>query len=115
MGLAIGIGFYSAAIIAGVCIFLSLTLFSKIEESVFSKSKIMNIYIELESIARIKEVVNAVKEKGIKVYDMHFSQDNTISGNIGIHITLKLPHRGGHGEIEDWLMDMEGVTLLEEL
>jgi len=115
MGLAIGIGFYSAAIIAGVSILIALSLFAKLEEYINSRSKIMDVYLELDSLNKVKEIIRIAGERDIKVNDMHFSQETPISGEIGVHMTLKLPKRTNHDEATDWLLDCEGVTLLEKI
>lgn len=115
MGLAVGIGFYAGAIIAGICIFLALTLFGKMEEFIFRYSKIVDIYLELESIHLARDLINAAKERDIGVTDMHFSAESPISGDVGIHLTLRLPKRGNHEEALEWLNDFQGVTLIEEL
>ncbi len=115
MGLAIGIGFYWGALIAGVCIFLALSLFSKFEQFFYSRSRIFDVYLEVESISIVKDVINAAKDHEMKVNDMHFSQESPISGEIGVHFTLWLPKRGKHEEAIQWLVDFKGVTLLEEL
>ena len=115
MGLAIGIGFYWGAIIAGICIFLALSLFSKLEEYVYSRSRIMDVYLELDSFNMIKDIINSMKEMEILVIDMRFSPEKTISGGVGVHLNLKIPKRGDRENIVKWLMEHEGVNLLEEL
>lgn len=115
MGLAIGIGFYLGAIVAGICIFLALSLFSKFEDYIYNRSKIVDVYLELESVGCVKELIDAAKERDIKVNDMHFSQESPLTGEIGVHFTLKLPKRNHHEEAISWLSKYEGVTLIEEL
>ena len=115
MGLAIGIGFYSGAIIAGICIFSALSLFVKVEDFIFSRSRVIDAYIELESLSLAKDIIKEAKAKGIKVNDMHFSQESPISGEVGVHITLRLPKRSHHEDTLQWLIDHDGVTLFEEL
>lgn len=115
MGLAIGIGFYSGAIITGICIFLALSIFVKVEDFIFSRSRIIDVYLELSSLSVTKNIISEAKEKDIKVNDMHFSQESPISGEVGVHLTLRLPRRSHHEEILQWLANYDGVTLFEEL
>lgn len=115
MGLAIGIGFYTGAIVTGICIFLALSIFVKLENYIYSKSRVMDVYMELESLTFLKNIINAAKIKNIQVRDMHFSQESPISGEIGVHLNLMLPKKTDHNKAVEWITDFEGVILLEEL
>lgn len=115
MGLAIGIGFYFAAIIAGICIFLALSLFTKFEDFVYNHSRLMDVYLELDSIHIVKELIDEAKNNGIRITDMHFSQESPLTGEVGVHLTLRLPKRGKHEETINWLYSYTGVTMIEEL
>ena len=56
LGLAIGIGFYSGAIIAAVIIFASLSLLPKVENYFYRRSRVLDLYIEVDTLEDFKNV-----------------------------------------------------------
>ena len=66
VGLAIGIGFYTMAIAAAIVILLALVLLPKIEQSLQDRAKLVDIHIELLSIAYDPAYANT----GLSVYSI---------------------------------------------
>ena len=97
MGLALGIGFYSGAIIA--CIFVSLTviILNNLDKSISNKSRIKDLYLEFEEYNCINEFVGFLSSRKIKVIQIemvqsHYktSENSKLAATI---ITIKLPRR----------------------
>ncbi|WP_027399754.1 MgtC/SapB family protein [Anaerovorax odorimutans] len=116
-GLAIGIGFYAGAVIAELFVFISLSILPKVENYFYNRSRIMDLYIELNSISRMREFISFVKSQDILVYETHLSklEDVIASGGIGCHMSIKIPKCISHDEVIEILNQESGVLLIEEI
>ena len=56
LGLALGIGFYSGAVIAAIVIFISLALLPKLENYFYRRSRVMDIYIEVDTVENFRKI-----------------------------------------------------------
>jgi putative Mg2+ transporter-C (MgtC) family protein len=64
MGLAIGIGFYKAAVVGCVLIFFSTVVLHRLDNNMLSKSKVLDIYMEIDRKASMSMVLDAIKNSG---------------------------------------------------
>lgn len=116
LGLTIGIGFYSAAFLATILIFLSLAFLPKIEEFLYSNARILNIYIELSNLASLKHLSANIQSEGIEIIEKHISSAPAItSSGLAFHLTLRLPHTITP---KDFLLNIEreeSVLFVEEI
>ena len=71
LGLAIGIGFYSGAIVAAVIIFFSLTMLPRMENYFYQKSRVLEIYLEAGNLDDYKEVTRYIKSIGSSFVESH--------------------------------------------
>lgn len=116
LGLAIGIGFYSGALIAGILIFTSLALLPRVEGYFYGKSKVMDIYLELESIASLRQLKHALQEKEVLLYESSLSKlDPVIPGAVCLNISLRLPKGLDHFKVLDFLNEYPSVYIVEEV
>ena len=116
IGLAIGIGFYSGAMIAGILVFASLTFFKRVESYFYEHSRVMDLYVELESLSELKEFRAFVTAHCIQVQSSHRDKTGpSASGGIGFHMSIKFPRNMNHADVIDLLSNHEGIYLIEEM
>jgi putative Mg2+ transporter-C (MgtC) family protein len=90
-GLAIGIGFYTGAIVAALLIFVVLALFPRLEGLIYTRSRTVEVYVELDAVPRIKPLLAYLRGRNVVVLDTHFSASSLISGNVGLHLQMRIP------------------------
>jgi len=116
LGLALGIGFYSGALIAGILIFISLALLPKVEAYFYSHSRVLDLYVELESVGALRALKRDLKDNGIELTESALSKlEPVISGAICLNIALRLPKGLDHGEVLDYLNEYQAVFIVEEV
>lgn len=116
LGLALGIGFYSGAFIAALVIFISLALLPKVENHFYRHSRLLDLYIEVDSIEHFKAVRRYIRSIDTAFIETHISHNPPVAkGGIAFHITARLPKKMTHAQVIDALEQMEGVYLTEEL
>lgn len=116
IGLSIGIGFYSGAIIGCVLIFVVMSALHRLDERMTSSAKIINLYIELSQMSDVGQFMKFAKEQELKVSDVELSKSKTFSENgLSLILTLQFPKRCTHMEIIELLCTVEGVMYVEEI
>ena len=85
IGVALGYGFYSGAIIAMICCVGTATLFIKLESK---KKKAVHIYLEISDLHRAGDICDKIKEiYGSDILFETTPPKTNIAGNIGVRIT----------------------------
>lgn len=115
LGLALGIGFYSGAVIAAIVIFISLALLPKLENYFYRRSRVMDIYIEVDNVENFRKIKQSIRTLDPSFYEVHISQSPPVSpAGIPFNISIRLPKDITHREAIETLEKMDGVLLVEE-
>lgn len=116
LGLAVGIGYFSAAIIAAVLVLIVLALLPKFEAKVLKESKLHTVHIELQDARSFKEYIANLKEAKIVIKKTTVSKTPPlVSGGISFRLMLERPDDMTADELMNVLNDFEGLYILEEL
>ncbi len=115
VGLALGVGFYEAALIAGLAIFVVMTLLQRWDDNLHSKTRAVEIYVELADGITVGSFIKSVRELDLEISNIQMEQSATESNSRGMIATLKAKKRGKHEELMDKIRQISGVRYLEEL
>lgn len=116
MGLAIGAGFYTAALVGCVLIIMTIVVFSKLETFILSHSRNVNIYVEFEHSDDISAVVEKIKGQEVRIFDVELSKGkNSESGCPNAIFSLQLPRKKSHTAIMTAIAEVENVRTIEEI
>lgn len=112
IGLAIGAGYYEAAIIATFIIVVAEIFFVKFEYWVLVNSRNLNIYVEYEDNEHLDNIIRLIKGYRIVIIDLEITK----SGNNACAIfQLQLPKKISHDKIMTAISTAEGIVSVEEL
>lgn len=115
MGLAIGIGFYSGAIVGGLLIFVVETVLRKIDVYISKYSRTINIYIEVDSGSRITALQEHITSHYADIQNIVMTHDQPVhSGAIGLLLYIQLKEKTEHMKIITELMSFDGVKYVQE-
>ena len=115
VGLALGVGFYEAALIAGLAIFVVMTLLQRWDDNMHSKTRAVEIYVELDDQISMGEFIRQTRQMDLDISNVQIEPNATESNTRGVVATLKAKKRGKHEELMDKIRQIEGVRYLEEL
>lgn len=116
LGLALGIGFYSGAVIAAIIIFISLALLPKVETFFYNKSRVLDLYIEVSTIQQFKTVRKHVKSLDPPFYEAHISQTPPVTkDSIAFILSVTLPKGNTSSDVINAIESIEGVIFVEEI
>ena len=116
LGLVVGSGFYEAALFAFLLIVITMWLLRPLEEVIIERSRNINIYVELRSIADMGAVLKTIKDQNINIFDMdiHHGKDQIVQKPNAV-LYLRMPHRAPHHELITLLSDLDEVYTVKEL
>ena len=116
MGLAIGAGFYECMLVGFLLIELCMRVLPYIENWVMAKARNLNIYIEMDSIENLGNIVARMKAENIMIYDVEIDKEQTAHmSQINALFSVRLPQKQQHTEILAKLSMLDGIISIEEV
>jgi putative Mg2+ transporter-C (MgtC) family protein len=116
MGLAIGIGFYKAAIIACVFIAFATVVLHRLDNMMLSKSKILDIYIEFNKSASITSVLDTMKSLMVQIDSIELVKPSyDANARVAAIMTLRLKEKRVRLDVVAKICAIDGVEFAEEI
>ena len=116
MGLAIGAGFYTAAICACLLILITIVVFSKLERLILSRSRNMNLYVEYEHIDDVVAIISTIMSMDIRIFDVEIEKGRqSKSANPNAIFSVQLPKKLSHTDVFSSISAIESIRTIEEL
>lgn len=119
MGLALGSGFYSGALIAFLFILGTIVTLNRLERYIINKTKMLDIYAEFETHADINQVIDAITTRGIQVVQVEivcpYEQKEKDDLRAAANLVLRLEKGQYQDRILRELNRLDGVIFIEEL
>ena len=114
MGLAIGAGFYMAALIGCICIILTIVVFSRLERLILSHSRNINLFVEFEHTDDLSKIIEKIKTQEIRIFDVEITKGKGAACPNAI-FSLQLPKKKPHTAVMTAIAEVAGVRTIEEL
>ena len=116
VGLALGVGFYEAALAAGLAVFSILTLLQKWDDKLHRNTKIIELYIEISESYTVGNLIRDLRDLNLEVESLQMEQDVVLEDNARPLIaTLKAKKRVDHNILIEKIKQLDGIVHLEEL
>ena len=117
VGIALGIGFYEAALVGTFAIFVVMTLLQKMDNKMHRKTKNLEVYVEINRNMSLSNLMQALRDKEFDVQDVQRESglEADSDGNRAYIMQLKLQKRLHHLEVVDEIRSLEHVVYAEEL
>ena len=116
VGLALGIGFYEAAVAGAFAVFAVMTLLQKLDNRMHRKSKVVEVYLELNNQITLGEFLHQVRSMDLDVGDVEREFDSDPESGARAYIaTLKAKTRRDRTDLLENIQQIPGVVYLEEL
>lgn len=115
IGLAVGVGFYEAAIIGGAAVFLVLTALQQWDHSVRSHTQVIDVYLELDQSLSLGEFIRTARERDFEISNIQIEQENNQENVLALIATVRAKQKMHQGDIARVLQRFGGVQYLEIL
>ena len=116
IGLAIGIGLYEVALIAGLCVFLVLTVLHEMDYFMRSRTRMVDAYIELDQTMSLGRFIRNLRDQGLEISNIQREHDTAYGDEVlSFTATIKGQKKTHQAELVRFLRKQEGVKYLEVL
>ncbi len=115
MGLAIGIGFYEGALIGCIAILGSMTLLQRFDDYVMGNTRIVELYVELDSVKGIAQVLDSIHKNNIVITNVEILKTKNDNDDIGIFISIMQKEKNDHHKLISLVGAIKEVVLVEEI
>ena len=97
LGLAIGIGFYSGAIIGCTLILLAMSVMHRLDDKMIANARNMDLYMEFQKMSDLGNFMSKIKEFGMKISEIEMTKSNrTEDIGVAVLLTKKLEKKRPH-------------------
>lgn len=116
VGLSLGIGFYEAALVSGIAIYVVLTLLHRWDDRMRMKGKVFDVYFELSKGYPLGDFIRAVRDMNLEISGIRMEADAVLrDGSSAFTATIKAKRRVDHSSILAQINKLDGVDYLEEI
>ena len=114
MGIAIGIGFYTCAIVMLLLSLVTMTFADKMEMRYTSKLRRMHLYMVFEGLPQLRPFLDTVRGEKFDISDVEIN--GAVDGHgISLLCTVKMPQGWTHESTMKHLSAFDGVLFTEEV
>lgn len=113
IGLAVGAGYYLAAVVAAVIVVLALFLLEKFEKSRIDQSRSNPDLVVrvVDAPGKLGEVAMTIGKTGANITNIELDKDD--NGQILVRFSLHLPKDISKSDVTMMVMTLEGVSIVE--
>lgn len=116
MGLAVGIGFYKAAIVACLMISFATVVLHRFDNFLLSKSRIMDLYIEFSNTVPITTVLDTLKSLQVQIETIELVKPTYgANAQVAAIMTVKIKQKKTRVDVIAKVCSLEGVEFAEEI
>lgn len=116
MGLAIGIGFYKAAIIGCIMITFATVVLHRFDNFLLSKSKVLDLYMEFSKAVPFNLVLDVLKSLPLKIDSIEIVKPSySENAQVAAIMTIRLKEKKLKVDVIAKISSLEGVDFVEEI
>lgn len=116
MGLAIGIGFYKAAVAACLMITFATVVLHRFDNIMMSKSRIMDVYVEFTNTVPITTILDTLKSFQVQIETIEVVKPTYgTNAQLAAIMTIRFKQKRARVDVIAKLCGLEGVEFAEEI
>ncbi len=115
VGLAVGAGYFEAALIATTMILLVELVLARFEWFLMSTARDIHLYVEYKENEALEKIDDYLRNRDIVVSDLHITRSAGSSKMPCAIYSLQLPRKMTHDRVMTALTEIAGVVSVEEL
>lgn len=114
LSLAIGCGFYKAALTGCFLILLANGLLYRLKNPLHDSARVIIVYAELKDVRAIRRFLECAREQDIRVSDMELHKEKALEGiSVSVTALLLLSKHMDHQKLHQEMEQVSGVEYLE--
>lgn len=116
VGLALGIGFYEAALIAGLAIFIILTAFNWLDNKITSRNKYLDLHLVLGENLKLDQLIEKVVELDCEIESIQIEETTHVAAGVwAIYAVMKIKKSRHRAAVVEQIRNIPGVLHLEDI
>lgn len=115
LGLAAGAGFYIGAVLAGLFLFIIMSIMGKVDIYMYAHSKVMILSAEFKSMEHFSTFISETRKMGYTISDIDIKKSFLSQDYIGVTFRMTMPKEQNHVEVIETLGLIRGVKYIEEM
>lgn len=116
IGLALGIGFYEAAIVGAVLIIVILTLVHGMDNLIHRKVRQLTLYAEVDVKVSIGKLSRSIRDVGAEIESIQIDRDYSVDGSVrALVIVIRPLQKTNRQDMLIKLQEIDGLIYLEEI
>lgn len=116
IGLAVGLGLYEVAVIAGLAVYIVLTVLHKWDFFMRSKARIVDIYVELEESVSLGSFIRNARDRDLELSNIQREDESTyMRDTTSFIVTVRGKVEMNSEKILRVVRKLEGVKYVEVL
>lgn len=113
-GLAIGIGFYSLAVLFGISIFFIMSVLQRFDHYLENHTRQVSLYISFDTQKHFDAFIQQRKDEKCRFTDLRISKSNEGSPAVIATVVLIMPKQQNHAELLAKWSTSDGLNTIEE-
>jgi len=114
VGLAIGIGFYEAALLCTLLLCVAIVMLHHMDNVLFKDKASMDVYIEIQEAAEPYRIIKEISAQGYQTRNIEIKPSRTGMNAVGLEATVAAPKKGKREDIIEEIAQIKGVVLVIE-
>lgn len=115
IGLALGVGFYEAAVGGTLVVVLAIVAFRYVDQVFYSRSPVLSVYIEMENMDCVRNLLRIIRENDMKISTLEMERPKSGAKKaVGVFLSVKKNNRKDNIDMLEILSGTEGVSFIEE-
>lgn len=115
LGLAIGIGFYTGAVLGGITVLFILTLFEKVKILIEDRTRTIDCYIIFESATDFHNLLKHTAKQAWKIIAIESEHSDFDAPHHIYEITFQLNHNDQMDYFMEYLEKREGILFVKKI
>ena len=116
VGLALGIGFYEAAFIGGLLIFLILTAMHTLDSHIRKNAQRVALYVEVDNHINVGQIARAIRALNVEITSIQLDEEHVPGEHIrAFLIVLRKNKKIRREDLFNDIQQIEGIVYIEEL
>ena len=116
IGLALGIGFYEAAIVGALLIIVILTLVHGMDNLIHRKVRQLTLYVEVDVKVSIGKLSRSIRDAGAEIESIQIDRDYSVDGSLrALIVTIRPLKKNNRQDMLTKLQEIDGLIYLEEI
>ena len=117
MGLALGAGFYSGAIIGFLAIWGALWIMQIVDRRLYRNAGFLSIYVEFSGMEAVSRFLSHARNRNCTISNLEIKRTKDETGAMIVTATMTLRFKSGipHAELIETCGALDGVQFIEEM